>query len=132
MHMPNNDTLIRVWAKILTITAMLRRCETCPCFVPGKGYDLKAAEWRTKPEEMPKSQNAEIAPASLFSLLGTRNWPFGLHDLRRQCPKSLNLQFHRVPRFEPAAGLLRAEFEDAARAHGAAADEVAAIERHIA
>ena len=51
MHMPNNDTLIRVWAKILTITAMLCRCETWSRFMPDKGYPDKAADWRAKLEE---------------------------------------------------------------------------------
>jgi hypothetical protein len=48
MHVPNNDTLIRVGAKILTITAMLCRCETWPRFVPDTGYPDKAVEWRVK------------------------------------------------------------------------------------
>ncbi len=51
MHMPNNDTLIQVWAKILTITERLCRWETWPRFVPDKGYPDKAAEWRAKLEE---------------------------------------------------------------------------------
>jgi hypothetical protein len=44
MHMPNNDTLIRVWAKILTISAMLCRREKWPLFVPDKGCLDKAAD----------------------------------------------------------------------------------------
>lgn len=51
MHVSNNDTLISVWAKILTITAMLCGGETWPSFVPDKGYPDKAAEWRAKLEE---------------------------------------------------------------------------------
>jgi len=49
--MPNNDTLIRVWAAIRSIAEMLCRCETWPRFVPDKGYAEKAAEWRAKLEE---------------------------------------------------------------------------------
>jgi hypothetical protein len=51
MHMPNNDTLIRVWAAIRSIAEMLCRRETWPRFVPDKGYAEKAAEWRAKLEE---------------------------------------------------------------------------------
>ena len=42
--MPNNDTLIRVWAAIRSIAEMLCRCETWPRFVPDKGYAEKADE----------------------------------------------------------------------------------------
>jgi hypothetical protein len=41
-------------AKVLTIAAMLCRCETWPRFVPDKGYPDKAAEWRAKLDETPK------------------------------------------------------------------------------
>jgi len=50
-HMPNNDTLIRMWAKTLTMSSTLNWCATWPRFVPDKGYPDKAAEWRAKLEE---------------------------------------------------------------------------------
>lgn len=67
MHMPNNGTLIRVWAAIRSIAEMLCRCEGWPRFVPDKGYAEKAAEWRGKleeegtkgPEKTSRNQNAE-------------------------------------------------------------------------
>ena len=46
-NMPTDD-IIRVWAEIQKITAILRRCEKSPCFVPGKGDVLAVDFWPEK------------------------------------------------------------------------------------
>src|SRR5438045_2028419 len=55
-----------------------------------------------------------------------------LDDRRAQDSESLDLQFDDIAGPQPAAGVFRAEFEDAAGADGAGADEVAWKKLNIA